>query len=162
MRKRGRSTPTALQAGLAEVLGAERLDRLADSARLVRTWPRMVGPMLAAHTRPVAIEGDTLLIAVDHPAMAQQIRFLNDEIREACFRKCRIRNLRRIRTRIEPGAGVESTRKPRPAPRQLTLAERKQAARLLRQVPDKSLRAAMYAALVAQMAFQSPQPSEPS
>ncbi len=154
MNKQGKRAPATLQAGLAEALGATHLEALAGTARLKRAWPDMVGPMLAAHTHPVAIEGDTLLIAVDHPAMAQQIRFLNQEIREACFRTCRIRGLRRLRTRIEPGAGVQSARKP-PAPaRRLSLTERKRAARLLRPVTDHKLRSAMYAALIAQLAHQ--------
>jgi len=152
MPKHRRGSPAALHESLAEVLGAERLARLAETARLSRAWPDMVGPMLAARTRPVAIEGDTLLIAVDHPAMAQQIRFLHDEIRAACFRQCRIRRVRRIRTRLEPGAGLARPAERAAPPSPPSLNARKRAARMVRPVADKPLRHAMYRAILAQWA----------
>jgi hypothetical protein len=43
-------------------------------------WEEVVGPALAARTRPVRIEGDHLVLAVDEPAMATHVRFLQAEL----------------------------------------------------------------------------------
>jgi hypothetical protein len=153
LRKRPRSKLTALQAGLSDVLGEKKLEKLAGVARLRRAWPTIVGPVLAQHTEPINIESDTLLTAVDHPAMAQQIRFLQQEIRDACFRKCRVGNIRRIRTRMQPGAGINISGQPAKPVRSVGLNEKKQVAGTLRYVSDKTLRHAMFDARISQLAY---------
>ncbi len=155
MRKRPRSKLTALQAGLSDVLGEDKLEKLAGVARLRRAWPAIVGPVLAQHTEPVNIESDALLTAVDHPAMAQQIRFLQQEIRDACFRKCRVGNIKRIRTRIQPGAGINIHGRPTTPVRAVRLGEKKNAVKTLRRVADKTLRRAMFDAYLAQMSYKT-------
>ncbi|MDQ6960030.1 MAG: DUF721 domain-containing protein [Mariprofundaceae bacterium] len=153
MRKRPRSKLTAIQTGLSDVLGEEKLEKLAGIARLRRAWPAMIGPVLAQHTEPINIESDTLLIAVDHPVMAQQIRFLQREIRDACFRKCHVSSIRRIRTRMQPGAGINSSRKPAIPVRSVGLSEKKRVAGILQHVSDKTLRCSMFDAYLAQLVY---------
>jgi len=155
LRKRPRSKLTALQTGLSDVLGEEKLEKLAGVARLRRAWPTIVGPVLAQHTEPINIESDTLLTAVDHPAMAQQIRFLQQEIRDACFRKCRVSSIKRIRTRMQSGAGINTTGQPAIPVRSIGLGEKKNAVRTLRHVADKTLRRAMFDAYLAQLAYKT-------
>jgi len=134
---------------LSDVLGKEKLEKLAGVARLRRMWPTMVGSVLAQHTEPINIETDTFLIAVDHPAMAQQIRFLQQEIRDACFRKCHVSSIKRIRTRMQPGAGIYIHGRP-PSPAHIIgLHEKKAIAKTLRHVADKPLRRAMFDAYLA-------------
>jgi len=153
-KKRPRSKLTALQAGLSDVLGEEKLAKLAGVARLRRAWPAIVGPVLSQHTEPINIESDTLLTAVDHPAMAQQIRFLQQEIRDACFRKCRVSSIKSIRTRMQPGAGINIHGRPTTPARTIRLGEKKNAVRTLRHVTDKTLRRAMFDAYLAQLAYK--------
>jgi hypothetical protein len=43
-------------------------------------WAEVVGEALAARTRPLRIEGDHLVLAVDEPAMATHVRFLQREL----------------------------------------------------------------------------------
>jgi len=155
LKKRPRSRLTALQAGLSDVLGEDKLEKLAGVARLRRAWPAIVGPVLAQHTEPVSIESDTLLMAVDHPAMAQQIRFLQQEIRDACFRKCRVGNIKRIRSRMQPGAGISINGRLATPARSIGLNEKKNAVKILRRVSDKALRRAMFDARIAQLACQT-------
>jgi len=152
-KKRSRSQLTPLQSGLSAVLGADQLKRLADIGRLRRDWKKIVGPVLAQHTEPLNIEAGCLHIAVDHPAMAQQVRFLQQEIREACFRQFRIKNISNIRTRMQPGAGINST-KPMPAPtHQLSLQDKKTIAAEIHSVSDKALRRAMFEARINQLRY---------
>jgi predicted nucleic acid-binding Zn ribbon protein len=44
-------------------------------------WDDAVGPGIAAHVRPVRLERGVLLVEVDEPAWATQVRFLESDIR---------------------------------------------------------------------------------
>jgi hypothetical protein len=43
-------------------------------------WSEVVGEALAARTRPVRLEGSRLVLAVDEPAIATHVRFLQAEL----------------------------------------------------------------------------------
>ena len=43
-------------------------------------WPEVVGEALAARTRPLKIEGKRLVLAVDEPAIATHVKFLQPEL----------------------------------------------------------------------------------
>lgn len=43
-------------------------------------WAEVVGDSLAARTRPLKIDGDRLVLAVDEPAIATHVRFLQAEL----------------------------------------------------------------------------------
>ena len=43
-------------------------------------WSEVVGDALAARTRPLRIDGGRLLLAVDEPAIATHVRFLQGEL----------------------------------------------------------------------------------
>ncbi|MGK2947523.1 MAG: DciA family protein [Acidimicrobiales bacterium] len=43
-------------------------------------WSEVVGEALAARTRPLKIEGQRLVLAVDEPAIATHVRFLQAEL----------------------------------------------------------------------------------
>ena len=51
-------------------------------------WEEVVGPAMAAHVRPLRLHDDALVVAVDHPAWAAQLRHLSadvlDRVRAAC------------------------------------------------------------------------------
>jgi len=154
-RKRSKLHP--LQAEIAGVLGEDRLEELIGIARLRRAWADIVGPMMAGRTEPVRIEhrtdgGNCLWVAVDHPIMAQQIRFLQHDIRRACFRHCRITSLSHIRTRIQAGAGIAPQQK-KPKPKPVALSRKKQIARELQGIGEHPLRRVIFQARVAQLAF---------
>ena len=62
----------------------ESLDRVASSlgldSALVTQWAQLVGPALAEHTRPRGLHDGTLLVAVDDPAWATQLRWLEADL----------------------------------------------------------------------------------
>jgi predicted nucleic acid-binding Zn ribbon protein len=67
----------------------ESLDRLTRSlsgvgaqplASVFTEWPKVVGETLAAHCRPLSLDGTRLVIAVDEAAWATQIRYLETEL----------------------------------------------------------------------------------
>ena len=43
-------------------------------------WSEVVGEALAARTRPLRIDGGRLVLAVDEPAIATHVRFLQGEL----------------------------------------------------------------------------------
>jgi len=148
---------------MAGILGAERLDHFVALSRLRHYWPDILGPMMAARTEPVNIEpmedgNNRLWIAVNHSAMAQQIRFLRDEIRKACSSHCGIYNLVEIRTKVQADAGI-SAKAPVRA-KTVPLRIRKRLASEIADVKDKRLRRALYQARVAQLAFSDDEFSE--
>ena len=68
---------------------AASLDRLvrqlgwgpkAAAVGVIADWERIVGPSIAANARAVASEGTTLAIAVEDPAWATQLRWMEAEI----------------------------------------------------------------------------------
>jgi len=45
-------------------------------------WEDAVGAAVAAHVQPVKLDGTTLIVEVDDPAWATQLRFLEATLRE--------------------------------------------------------------------------------
>ena len=65
------------------------LDRLTASlgvpppavlARLFASWPALVGDAVAAHATPRSLRQGTLVVAVDDPAWATQLRWLEADL----------------------------------------------------------------------------------
>jgi len=154
--RRSRSKLTPAQTGIAKILGEDRFVQLAMISNLRKAWPDIVGPMLAERTEPISIEKDggvnCLFIAVDHPIMSTQIRFLRDDIRKACFKRCRIDSLVKVRTRVQEGAGIREQRTIRKVAN-VSLSEKKRVAGELENIKDRSLRRAMFDARVAQLRY---------
>ena len=57
---------------------AERTEAVGVLAR----WAEVVGPAIAAHARPVALDAGTLTVAVDDPAWASQLKWLEQSLIE--------------------------------------------------------------------------------
>ncbi|ATX81605.1 Protein of unknown function (DUF721) [Mariprofundus ferrinatatus] len=155
--KRPRSRLKGIHGGIADILGEDSLNKLMGMARLRRAWPDIVGPMMATRTEPIQIEhitddGYCLWVAVDHPIMGQQIRFLRDDIRKACYKLAQISNLHKISTRMQPGAGIKP-KAPKPKARHLSFAEKRRVARDVAAIKDRDLRKAAYQAHIAQIAY---------
>ena len=47
---------------------------------VLRCWDEVVGAGVAAHARPVGVDDGRLLVVVDHPGWATQLRFLTTTI----------------------------------------------------------------------------------
>ncbi|HZU78604.1 MAG TPA: DUF721 domain-containing protein [Acidimicrobiales bacterium] len=82
--ERGRNTEGPVPVG--EVLKAisKRIGAPAPDALTVvfRGWEELVGASMAAHVKPLKLDGGTLVVAADHPAWATQVRHLSAEILE--------------------------------------------------------------------------------
>jgi len=149
---------TELQSGLNAVLGENSFEQLIGISRLRRAWPHIVGPMMASHTEPVSMEtvgdpGYCLWIAVDQPILSQQIRFLRDDIRKACFKHARITDLHQIRSKVQPGAGLKITAPQTPVAKPVAFASKRELALDVACIKDRTLRKAAFRARLAQLAY---------
>jgi predicted nucleic acid-binding Zn ribbon protein len=68
---------------------SELLDRTAKrlggpstgtSSTVFSRWEEVVGADIAGHARPVSLHGGTLLLAVDHPAWATELRYMTSDL----------------------------------------------------------------------------------
>ncbi|PJA32263.1 MAG: DUF721 domain-containing protein [Zetaproteobacteria bacterium CG_4_9_14_3_um_filter_53_7] len=155
--KRSRSSLSGLHSNFSEILGEDSLNELIGLARLRRAWPDIVGPMMAVRTEPVQLEhlsedGICLWVAVDHSIMSQQIRFLRDQIREACYQHARIKNLHKIRTRLLPGAGIKP-KAPKAKAQRVSFRQKRILAKDVMSIKDRTLRKAIFKAHLAQIAY---------
>ncbi len=81
-RRRPDDDPVSLAAALDEVRADLGMPALEGLAALVGGWSELVGPEIAAHTRVDGVRAGTVLVLVDHPAWATQLRYLEATIVE--------------------------------------------------------------------------------
>jgi hypothetical protein len=77
-------------------------------------WDEVVGAAMAARTRPQRIDGDTLVVGCDEPAVASHVRFLQAELVERLGQLSGERRISRIDVRVT--RSQRSPRPPRPRP----------------------------------------------
>jgi len=155
--KRSRSKLAGIHDNLANILGEDSLNELISIARLRRAWPNIVGAMMATRTEPLQLQhinddGLCLWVGVDHSIMAQQIRFLRDDIRKACSKQAGVNRLYKISTRMMPGAGLKPA-KEAPKRRSVSFHEKRMLALNVASIKDRTLRKAMFQAQMAQLAY---------
>jgi predicted nucleic acid-binding Zn ribbon protein len=64
-------------------------------------WAELVGENMAARTRPVHIDGDTLVVGCDEPAVATHVRFLQAELLTRLTELSGERRIERIEVRVD-------------------------------------------------------------
>jgi predicted nucleic acid-binding Zn ribbon protein len=64
-------------ASVSRRLGLEQATGLGD---LFTRWPEIVGEQMARHVQPVRMDHKVLVVAVDHPAWATQVRSMANEL----------------------------------------------------------------------------------
>ncbi|HWD52578.1 MAG TPA: DUF721 domain-containing protein [Acidimicrobiales bacterium] len=48
--------------------------------RLFARWEQIVGPAMARHVQPVRLDAQALVVNVDHPAWATEVRHFGDDL----------------------------------------------------------------------------------
>ena len=89
----------------------ESLDRVASSlgvprattlSRVFASWPELVGDSVAAHARPRSLSGGTLVVAVDEPAWATQLTWLESDLVARLTEVLGEGQIDRIQVRVQP------------------------------------------------------------
>ena len=73
-------------------------------------WPEIVGADLAAHARPSAIDGQTLVVTADDPTWASQLRWLENQLVDSIERASGSSRVKSIKVRVEPRGSSPSHR----------------------------------------------------
>lgn len=92
--------PRPLDASLDAVSRRLGMDDSRALGRLFARWEEMVGPAMAGHVRPVRLDGDALVVAVDHPAWATQVRHLGDELLDRISEQVGVARPTRLEVRV--------------------------------------------------------------
>ena len=98
-RRRHREDPEALSAAIGGLIDARGWRLAAAVGRVFGQWEHIVGPELAAHTRPDGFADGELTIAADSTAWATQVRLLaaalvrrlNAELGDGAVRRVKVR-----------------------------------------------------------------------
>ena len=81
--------PRRLGEALSEVAADLRLDDPGDVAAVMAAWPAAVGEAVAAHVKPRRLQDGVLLVEVDAPVWATQLRYLEEDVIVRLGRKVR-------------------------------------------------------------------------
>jgi predicted nucleic acid-binding Zn ribbon protein len=65
---------------LSQAVGREEVLRMARAQRVMREWPQVVGPAMAARSNPERWDRGTVWVAVEGSAWAQELRMIKDVI----------------------------------------------------------------------------------
>ena len=74
---------------LSEMAADLRIDNPDDVAAVMAAWPLAVGEAVAAHVVPRRLHDGELLVEVDAPLWATQLRYLEDDVLRQLGRKVR-------------------------------------------------------------------------
>lgn len=68
-------------------------------------WDHVAGDRLAPHARPVALRGDVLVVVVDDPVWATELRYRQIELLDRLADRLSERRVVRVEVRVEPPSG---------------------------------------------------------
>ena len=76
------SEPRPLSESMDRLLASLRGGDRATTVSVFSRWSELVGDQVAAHCRPMKLDGGVLVVEVDDPAWATQMKFLQTEVVE--------------------------------------------------------------------------------
>ncbi|HYT38978.1 MAG TPA: DUF721 domain-containing protein [Acidimicrobiia bacterium] len=91
---------------LSEVAADLHLDDPGDVAAVMAAWPAAVGAVIADHVRPRRLHDGELLVEVDAPIWATQLRYLEEDVLRRLGRKIRPGVVKTIRPVVRRGPGA--------------------------------------------------------
>lgn len=74
------SGPRRLEESLDQVVSGLKAPRVQVLKMVFETWEELVGTVMAAHARPVRVVEGELVVAVDDPAWATEMKFFGGEL----------------------------------------------------------------------------------
>jgi predicted nucleic acid-binding Zn ribbon protein len=95
--------PRRLGEALSQVASELNLDNPDDVAAVMAAWPEAVGDAVAAHVRPRRLHDGELLVEVDAPVWATQLRYLEEDVLRLLGRKVRpgvVKSIRPVVRRV--------------------------------------------------------------
>jgi predicted nucleic acid-binding Zn ribbon protein len=68
--------------------------------RLFAEWSAIVGPAMADHVQPIRVDAEALVVSVDHPAWATQVRRLGNELLDRVVNETGVERPNRLEVRV--------------------------------------------------------------
>jgi predicted nucleic acid-binding Zn ribbon protein len=84
---RDRQEPKRLSESLERLVRSMGAPSVSALERIFGHWEAVVGEELAAHSRPLKLDGDQLTVAVDDGVWASQLRWMTTEVLQALDRE---------------------------------------------------------------------------
>ncbi len=110
-----REDPQSLTTALDGLLAARGWEQRAAVGAVFGGWAQIVGPQLAAHTRPESFDDGELVVSADSPAWATQVRLLAPQLVSRLAEELGTGTVRRVRvkgSRGSPPGGNKAARVP--------------------------------------------------
>lgn len=76
-------------------------------AKVVEVWPTIVGERMSAHAVPSKIDGSELIVVVDHPAWATELRLMNSRIVSQLENELKSLSINRLKAHVRPSNGLD-------------------------------------------------------
>ena len=95
------SEPRPLDGSLEELSRRLGLEGAAGLARLFAGWAEIVGAAMAEHVRPLRMDATALVVSVDHPAWATQVRRLGDTLLDRASEYAGVERPDRLEVRVQ-------------------------------------------------------------
>lgn len=109
----GGPPPVRVDEPLARLLRHLGVPESSALSTLTDAWAELVGPTMAEHTDPVTVHHGTLVVRVDDPAWAAQLRWMQAQLVERLAATPAFESVQRIELRVGSG----TPRRVGPSPR---------------------------------------------
>ena len=73
----------SLGSAIKEFLHAYRLEEKFNQTKLIHSWEKIVGKMVAMHTRDLHIRNKVLFVRIDSPALRNELSYAREKIMKA-------------------------------------------------------------------------------
>jgi len=98
---RGDSGPRPLDTSLDAVSRKLGMKDSRGLGRLFAHWSEIVGAGMAEHVRPVRLDGESLVVSVDHPAWATQVRRMGEQLLDRVAEETGAARASRVEVRVQ-------------------------------------------------------------
>jgi len=92
--------PRPIDASLDAVSKKLGVDDARGLGRLFAHWEEVVGPAMAEHVRPTRLDREALVVSVDHPAWATQVRLLGEDLLDRVTERTGLTRPHRVEVRV--------------------------------------------------------------
>ncbi len=97
---RRNSEPRPLDGSLEALARRLGVEGAVGLGQLFSRWPEIVGEAMAEHVQPVRIDRTALVVTVDHPAWATQVRRLGDTLLDRAAATAGVERPDRLEVRV--------------------------------------------------------------
>ena len=92
--------PRPVEASLDAVSKKLGMEDSRGLGRLFAHWPEIVGAAMAEHVQPIRLDRESLVVSVDHPAWATQVRHLGEDLLDRIVERTGVARPLRVEVRV--------------------------------------------------------------